>query len=56
MRRMHTVSTHCYFLWALERFVRRAVTYLVVLPIMLILYPFTAIGNLAMEMFYRWRD
>ncbi len=49
------MSTHCYFLWAITRLLRRTVTYLLVLPVMILTYPFTAVGNFAAELFYRWR-
>ncbi len=42
-----------YIVWALERWSRRFLAYLVILPVLLLLYPITAAGNALGSLYYR---
>lgn len=43
-----------YTFWAIERFVQRIIAYLIILPVITILLPVTALGNALGRLYYRW--
>lgn len=44
-----------YFFWAVERIGKRAFKYMILLPILLVIYPVTALGNAMGALFYKLR-